>query len=1629
MKVNHFKVAALSAAIMLSGCGWNDDDDNSSGNSSSSSSSSSSSASTSSSSTSSTSSSSSSSSSSGSSSSSSSSSSGGTEAPRYIKLFEDNFESGSLSKWTTISLASDKDWITETYAGDKFAVANCYQGDAACDDWMISPEIDLTNFTSAKITFNSAWNYGNNSADQMKLMVSDDYAGDPATATWTDITESASWSGGAFEFVDSGDVSLTDFVGKPVVVAFHYVAPVPDAAKWEIDDILIDGMGTGDFPLDGEITLPDETFYANRSISFNASAFNGAGEPFTYEWDFGDNTDAATGSAVAHTFANPGEYQVTLTITDNAQTEIDISKFVTVETQSAYSMPAKQGDFRVATFNAGFDPFKVAGGLKAAFDNGDYVKAQKVAEIIQRTNADVLLLNEIDGNDNMATINSFSENYLKVSQNGAGAITYDYIYTNDCNTGVPSGFDLNNDGSDNTADDAYGFGEYPGKYCMAVFSKYPLDETNARTFQLFKWKDMPGALEPELDGEKFYSAAEWEAFRLSSKTHMDVPVTIGGKTIHILGSHPTPPTFDAEEDRNGKRNADEIRLWADYIDPAKGGYLYDDNNSAGVTLNDGDMFIIVGDENASSVEGDAYIFDDDSRAIDQLLDSPYVNPNLREDSANFQVPTSVGGAENSPANLYGTSHTAGWAMRADYVLPSAQGMRIKQNGVFWPRHSDNLHYLVEAVDATDVESSDHRLVWMDLEFFDGKVVDPETQQPAADKTVIFEDSFTGTDLAGWTVIDNGEASLNWQQSSYSGVNYAAANCYKGAEACDDWMLRELDLSSASNAVLSFRNAYKYGKNSVEQISVLVATDYNGDVASASWVELSDKATWSSGEFAWADSGEIDLSAYDGQTITLAFHYSTEVADAASWEITDIKVESDLAPYAEDDFSQGIVNWTAVSTTVDGQDWVDGSANGSTFAKVSCYQGTAACDDWLVRTVDLSKAVNPVLNFDNASNYGDDPRTQIALMVSANYSGDVTTTQWTNLSAKVNWTEGKSWTFVNSGDIDLSEFVGANLTIAFHYTSVTGKPSSTWEIANFSVVEAQVQSGDTKGGTVLADVGPGDVINTINERQTGELAFSGIAPPADATEENQILASSAATLDGNAIAGFGYTTLAKSGQLVDGNVYAQVNDKFGTPLFVSNYNEFTSFITRGDRLFAISQYENIPGGMSLSELQQDATTGQLSMISTRAIDFADVHGGYNHCAAMVTPWDTHLGSEEYEPDYRLRSAATGEIDSYYNQIGDYHSDLALTEINPYWYGYAVEVDIEIDGDNVTDTVTKHYAMGRLAIELAYAMPDEKTVYLTDDGTNGGLFLFIADVPTDLSSGSLYAMKWNQTAADSADNAGMGAADIEWLPMGHATDADIKAMIEGDTALTFDDIFSAVAPTGNQCMLGYTSINHKGTQECLKLNAGMELAASRLETRRYAAYLGATVEMRKEEGITYNPHNHKMYLAISDIDNGMLAGNSADVGGPDHMKIGTKNDCGGLYEMSLGSNAAIGSDYVVGAMTGLIAGVPEGSQCDIDNLAGPDNVAYIGYNTLIITEDTDDHDNNFVWAYDLNAKSLTRIFSAPSGAENTGPYMFNDINGFSYISTVVQHPAGESVDPQPGNEAEIGYFGPIPAPVLP
>ena len=572
---------------------------------------------------------------------------------------------------------------------------------------------------------------------------------------------------------------------------------------------------------------------------------------------------------------------------------------------------------------------------------------------------------------------------------------------------------------------------------------------------------------------------------------------------------------------------------------------------------------------------------------------------------------------------------------------------------------------------------------------------------------------------------------------------------------------------------------------------------------------------------------------------------------------------------------------------------------------------------------------------------------------------------------------------------------------------------------------------------------------VLKEQTHTIKFSGVDVPVTDLEKRSIQASNYIEVDGVKTK-IGFHTIARSGDTIGDNVFGLIYDHNGNPIYeadgsvkISNSNDFSSLLPVGDKLFMVSHFETRPAAMYLTELEQ-SSNGQLKAVKTKNIDFSKFNGLWVPCAGSVTPWNTHLGSEEYEPD-AASVKANGSINSYYDAMADYFEG-DLKALNPYDYGWSTEVNVLNENGDLK--VDKHYSMGRFAHELAYVMPDEKTVYLSDDGTNVSLFMFVADEKGDLSSGTLYASKWKQKDSKHSD--------ISWVNLGHSNNTEIKQAL--DKKITFNDIFDKtyLEEDGTCDVASFTSINTTHGAECLKVKPGMEEIASRLESRRYAAIKGATTEFRKMEGITFSPKAKSLFVSISSIGKGMenhkkkgKLNNKYDIAGNNDIKL-QYNPCGAVYNLDINPSAnikatdgsIIDSKYAINTMNSLVAGTPDksikGNKCSVNGLANPDNITFIpNTNTLIIGEDTGSgHQNDYVWSYNTKDDQLTRIETTPYGSETTGVYYYNNIGEHGYLMSVVQHPYGEGDAltkekdmPKQANKVEdmrayTGYVGPLP-----
>ena len=359
---------------------------------------------------------------------------------------------------------------------------------------------------------------------------------------------------------------------------------------------------------------------------------------------------------------------------------------------------------RFATYNTSLYA-DVDGGLVARLKAGD-PKARQIAAVIQHQRPDVLLINEFDYDAGHEAADRFQRDYLEVGQAGQPPIRYRYRYLAPVNTGVPSGMDLDHDGKVAGGNDAFGFGLHPGQYGMLVLSRFPIDAEAVRSFQNFAWKDLPGALAP-IDPKTdvaWYPPEVWAKLRLSSKSHWDVPVATPIGSIHFLVHHPTPPVFDGPEDRNGVRNHDEIRLWAEYVSAADKPWLCDDRGGCGGLPADA-LFVIAGDHNADPVDGDSA-----ANAMAQLLDNPRLLHYPAPESEGAVVAGLQVGGGNLTQKGVAAQDTGDFGpkvgnLRLDYVLPST-GLTVRASGVFWPKPGE--------IGADWIDASDHHMIWLDL---------------------------------------------------------------------------------------------------------------------------------------------------------------------------------------------------------------------------------------------------------------------------------------------------------------------------------------------------------------------------------------------------------------------------------------------------------------------------------------------------------------------------------------------------------------------------------------------------------------------------------------------------------------------------------------------------------------------------------------------------------------------------------------------------------------------------------------------------------------------------------------------------------------------------------------------------
>ncbi|MGY8670915.1 MAG: alkaline phosphatase PhoX, partial [Candidatus Poseidoniales archaeon] len=261
----------------------------------------------------------------------------------------------------------------------------------------------------------------------------------------------------------------------------------------------------------------------------------------------------------------------------------------------------------------------------------------------------------------------------------------------------------------------------------------------------------------------------------------------------------------------------------------------------------------------------------------------------------------------------------------------------------------------------------------------------------------------------------------------------------------------------------------------------------------------------------------------------------------------------------------------------------------------------------------------------------------------------------------------------------------------------------------------------------------------------------------------------------------YQVLLQSGDaLSEGGIAGGIySADTGNRLLISkkpDYNAFVPLNANGSQGYLYTSWEDRPAGISQMEIEWNHTSAEWDVLSGMMLNLSSVNGGWVLCFGSMSPWGTPLLAEELYFD---------NTKQWNDETYNYHYGQELLEDylgyypNPYDYGYILEID------NPTTTepdFSKHFAMGRFSHENAQVMPDERTVYLTDDGYETVLFKFVADTAGELSSGTLFAAKVIQDDGKDSSTTGF---DVEWIEMASSSNSEIQLWIDEYDGITTAD----------------------------------------------------------------------------------------------------------------------------------------------------------------------------------------------------------------------------------------------------
>ena len=295
---------------------------------------------------------------------------------------------------------------------------------------------------------------------------------------------------------------------------------------------------------------------------------------------------------------------------------------------------------------------------------------------------------------------------------------------------------------------------------------------------------------------------------------------------------------------------------------------------------------------------------------------------------------------------------------------------------------------------------------------------------------------------------------------------------------------EIDLTAATKAHVEMNHAMRYERADINtNNSLLICKDYAGDPTTANWVAIPYSTDGINGtSFDFVDVSANIPDEFIGSKVRLALRHTCTASQSSTWEVKSLSVkegEAEISGGGEDTPNPPVegeyINETFATSfgsftekTVKGTPWVIDYSCAKATGYDNSSKTTTPSESYLVsKAIDLSASKGAVVNFEYIlryyTNYGaEKPGVADKVLITDNYTGDVTTTKWTDIRGTL--TEGSDWNTWYKYSVNIpAEMLGKKAVVVALYYACEDN-SATWEVKNFVVKDGEASNeGGNEGG--------------------------------------------------------------------------------------------------------------------------------------------------------------------------------------------------------------------------------------------------------------------------------------------------------------------------------------------------------------------------------------------------------------------------------------------------------------------------------------------------------------------------------------------------------------------------------------